>query len=188
MGNCEGLQADCVNTVMLFQKKKSLFCNIFIGLPISDVLMWPPLRPGVRHLLFDSALRRKTLKTYCTASLECSQKIARWGLLNLEKGGKETSIGEKLLKHNEHPLFPRTTGCRVRDIKCFVGSKSDWHRSVQNPSFCLQSPITFKAKWWTAVYAEVHMHVLCFGDFCKQVWKTPMGSLIVFLSGHQGRE
>lgn len=39
MGNCEELQADCVNTVMLFQKKKSLFCNIFIGLPISDVLM-----------------------------------------------------------------------------------------------------------------------------------------------------
>lgn len=70
-------------------------------------------------------------------------KSSQMGFVKPRKGKKRNisfQIGEKLLKHNEHPLFPRTTGYRVRDIKCFVCSESDRHRSAQNPSFCLQSP------------------------------------------------
>lgn len=96
-------------------------------------------------------------------------------------------IGEKLLKHNEHSLFPRTAGCRVRDIKCFVCSRSDRHRSAQNLSFCLQPPITFKHShelWFMLRYTCMY----CVLEISENKSEKHLWEVQLYLSGRPGRE
>lgn len=65
-------------------------------------------------------------------------KSSQMGFVKPRKGKKRNisfQIGEKLLKHNEHPLFPRTTGCRVR-VLCL---QQKWQTQVSAKSIILSS-------------------------------------------------
>lgn len=75
-------------------------------------------------------------------------------------------------------------GHRIRDIKGFVSSKNDRHRSVQNPSVCLKTlSISFKLSWAT-LCAKVHAHRPWWREFWKHIWQTPVGDAVVFIPTH----